>query len=121
MRWTEIKKELYLETNGICPYCFCNLLSEEDEKRIITEPRLVDPERKHFSEPFWTNDMFIPKDLEKHKAAQIDHIIPVSKQGQNKLDNKIICCIDCNMHKAAKKIKLNKKQLIKKLYVKRRT
>jgi 5-methylcytosine-specific restriction endonuclease McrA len=37
-----------------------------------------------------------------YKVAQIDHVMPRSRGGSNKLDNLVLCCGPCNVDKRAR-------------------
>lgn len=39
---------------------------------------------------------------ERHKKVNVDHVIPISKKGQNTWENCVCCCFDCNRKKADK-------------------
>lgn len=50
------------------------------------------------------------------KDLTLDHIIPVSKGGQNDFDNVVVACNDCNSKKGNKSIKEANMKLLTKIY-----
>jgi len=65
---------LYNEVEGNCPYCGVKMY-----KNRVYEPSL-------------TNE-------EKQKLCSVDHIIPRSEKGSNRISNLIACCFRCNIQK----------------------
>jgi hypothetical protein len=91
---TELRWQVIAKTGTKCHYC--------------KKEGFLDPDRPLFpvvleEKPYkyWIN-IYDGTFIWLHKAMHVDHVIPVSKGGENKIENLVVACEKCNESKRAR-------------------